>query len=107
MTFAAITGLTGQPDPALPIVIPNPRSIDSCGRPDSNRSSATSDASAPVVRQGSPHGGPFAYRSCETDVVGWACERAAGARMPELLSDVIWSRLGAEHDADISVDRAA
>ena len=56
--------------------------------------------------QGSPHGGPFAYRSCETDVLGWVCERAAGARMPELLSDLIWSRLGAEHDADISLDRA-
>lgn len=59
-----------------------------------------------TLRQGSPHGGPFAYRSCETDVLGWACERAAGARMPELLADLIWSRLGAEHDADISLDRA-
>jgi CubicO group peptidase (beta-lactamase class C family) len=59
-----------------------------------------------TLRQGSPHGGPFAYRSCETDVLGWACERAAGARMPELLSDMLWSRLGAEHDADISLDRA-
>jgi CubicO group peptidase (beta-lactamase class C family) len=59
-----------------------------------------------TLRQGSPHGGPFAYRSCETDVLGWACERAAGARMPELLSDLLWSRLGAEHDADISLDRA-
>jgi len=56
--------------------------------------------------QGSPHGGPFAYRSCETDVLGWVCERAAGARMPELMSDLVWSRLGAEHDADISLDRA-
>src|SRR5271165_1930816 len=24
------------------------------------------------------HGGPFSYRSCETDVLGWVCERAAG-----------------------------
>ena len=59
-----------------------------------------------TLRQGSPHGGPFAYRSCETDVLGWVCERAAAARMPELLSDLLWSRLGAEHDADISLDRA-
>src|ERR1700760_3615727 len=29
-----------------------------------------------------------------------------GPRMPELLSDLIRSRLGAEHDADIPLDRA-
>jgi CubicO group peptidase (beta-lactamase class C family) len=56
--------------------------------------------------QGSPHGGPFAYRSCETDVLGWVCERAGGLRMPELMSQLVWSRLGVEHDADISVDGA-
>ena len=27
------------------------------------------------------HGGAFEYRSCETDVLGWVCERAAGRRM--------------------------
>jgi CubicO group peptidase (beta-lactamase class C family) len=57
-----------------------------------------------TLRQGSPHGGPFSYRSCETDVLGWACERAGGARMPELMSELVWSRLGVEHDADMSVD---
>ena len=59
-----------------------------------------------TLRQGSVHGGPFAYRSCETDALGWVCERAAGAQMPELLSDLLWSCLGVEHDADISVDKA-
>jgi CubicO group peptidase (beta-lactamase class C family) len=57
-----------------------------------------------TLRQGSPHGGPFAYRSCETDVLGWVCERAGGLRMPELMSELLWSRLGVEHDADISLD---
>jgi CubicO group peptidase (beta-lactamase class C family) len=57
-----------------------------------------------TLRQGSPHGGPFSYRSCETDVLGWACERVGGARMPELMSELVWSRLGVEHDADMSVD---
>jgi CubicO group peptidase (beta-lactamase class C family) len=51
-----------------------------------------------------PHGGPFAYRSCESDVLGWVCEAATGIRMPKLMSDLFWSRLGAEHDADIGVD---
>ena len=51
-----------------------------------------------------PDGGAFSYRSCETDVLGWVCERAAGVRMPELLSDVLWSRIGAEQDLDATVD---
>jgi CubicO group peptidase (beta-lactamase class C family) len=59
-----------------------------------------------TLRQGSPHGGPFAYRSCETDALGWVCERASGSRMPDLISDLLWSRLGVEHDADMSVDHA-
>jgi CubicO group peptidase (beta-lactamase class C family) len=59
-----------------------------------------------TLQQGSPHGGPFAYRSCETDVLGWVCEQATGVRMPELMSDLLWSRLGVEHDADISIDSA-
>ncbi len=60
----------------------------------------------PTLSRAGPHGGPFNYRSCETDVLGWACERASGQRMPELLSDLIWSRLGAEFDADLAVDSA-
>jgi CubicO group peptidase (beta-lactamase class C family) len=59
-----------------------------------------------TLRQGGPHGGPFSYRSCETDVLGWVCERASGAQMTELLSRLLWSKLGMEHDADISVDKA-
>ncbi|WP_395729231.1 serine hydrolase domain-containing protein [Nakamurella sp.] len=52
------------------------------------------------------HGGPFHYRSCETDVLGWICERASGRRMPHLLSELIWQPIGAEQDADAAVDRA-
>jgi hypothetical protein len=57
-----------------------------------------------TLRQKSPHGGPFEYRSCESDVLGWVCESAAGIRMPELMSALLWSRLGAEFDANIGVD---
>jgi CubicO group peptidase (beta-lactamase class C family) len=41
------------------------------------------------------HGGAFEYRSCETDVLGWVCERAAGRRM---------APLGAAQDAEITCD---
>lgn len=49
------------------------------------------------------HGGHFEYRSCENDVLGWVCERAAGERMPSLLSRLLWSRI-ADYDADAGVD---
>jgi hypothetical protein len=57
-----------------------------------------------TLRQKSPHGGPFEYRSCETDVLGWICEVAGGQRMPELMSELLWSRIGARCDATIGVD---
>jgi CubicO group peptidase (beta-lactamase class C family) len=57
-----------------------------------------------TLQQKSPHGGPFEYRSCETDVLGWVCEAAAGLRMPELMSQLLWSKLGARNDATIGID---
>ncbi|MCV7031958.1 serine hydrolase domain-containing protein [Mycobacterium sherrisii] len=59
-----------------------------------------------TLRQKSAHGGPFEYRSCETDVLGWICEVAGGRRMPELMSELLWSRIGAHCDALIAVDKA-
>ena len=59
-----------------------------------------------TLRQKSAHGGPFEYRSCETDVLGWICEVAGGQRMPELMSELLWSRIGAQCDATIGVDTA-
>jgi CubicO group peptidase (beta-lactamase class C family) len=57
-----------------------------------------------TLRQKSAHGGPFEYRSCETDVLGWICEVAGGQRMPDLMSELLWSRIGAQSDATIGVD---
>jgi CubicO group peptidase (beta-lactamase class C family) len=59
-----------------------------------------------TLRQKSAHGGPFEYRSCDTDVLGWVCEVAGGRRMPELMSELLWSRIGAQGDATIGVDAA-
>lgn len=60
--------------------------------------------SLPQIR---PHGGDFAYRSIETDVVAWAMERAAGAPLADLLSTRIWQHLGAGRDANFTVDEDA
>lgn len=51
-----------------------------------------------------PHGGYFQYRSCETDVLGWVIESATGQPFAEVAADLLWSRLGTEVDAMITVD---
>lgn len=50
------------------------------------------------------HGSRFRYRSAETDVLGWVCERASGQRMAELVSQLVWGPMGAEHDAEMICD---
>lgn len=52
------------------------------------------------------HGGPFRYVSLATDVLGWVLERAGGESFADLFSREIWSRIGAEFDAEIVLDRS-
>jgi CubicO group peptidase (beta-lactamase class C family) len=59
-----------------------------------------------TLRQERPHGGHFAYRSIETDALGWVLERATGRGLADLLSQELWQPLGAECDASIAIDRA-
>jgi CubicO group peptidase (beta-lactamase class C family) len=51
-----------------------------------------------------PHGSRFLYRSAESDVLGWVCERAAGKPMAELVSALVWAPMGAEHEARLLRD---
>jgi hypothetical protein len=57
-----------------------------------------------TLGQAREHGGTYEYRSCETDVLGWVCEAAAGQRFHNLAGELIWSRLGNDFDANIGVD---
>jgi CubicO group peptidase (beta-lactamase class C family) len=52
-----------------------------------------------TLRAQAPHGARFLYRSAESDVLGWVCERAAGQPMARLVSELIWAPMGAEYDA--------
>jgi CubicO group peptidase (beta-lactamase class C family) len=52
------------------------------------------------------HGGPFRYVSPNTDLVGWAIERAAGKPFSQLVSERLWVPAGAEDDAAITLDVA-
>jgi len=50
------------------------------------------------------HGGAFEYQSILTDLLAWVLECAAGATFAELVTTRIWSRIGAEYDAEVTVD---
>jgi CubicO group peptidase (beta-lactamase class C family) len=57
-----------------------------------------------TLRNDGPHGGPFRYRSILTDVLAWVIERAAGARLHHLIERELWQPMGAEFDAEITLD---
>ena len=50
------------------------------------------------------HGSAFAYKTVNSDVLGWVIARVTGRNVAQLLSERIWSRLGAEQDAYFTVD---
>ena len=51
------------------------------------------------------HNDRFHYVSPNTDLLAWVCERASGMRYSDLLSDLLWTPLGAESSGYITVDR--
>lgn len=57
-----------------------------------------------TVAPATGHGGAFVYRSADTDLLGWVCERASGTRMADLIAQLIWQPMGAESDAEITCD---
>jgi CubicO group peptidase (beta-lactamase class C family) len=57
-----------------------------------------------TLQNDGPHGGPFRYRSILTDVLAWVIERAGGKRLHELISRELWQPMGAEFDAEITLD---
>lgn len=52
------------------------------------------------------HGEYFQYRSIDSDVIGWVCEKIGGDLLANLVSREIWSRLGTENDACFTVDKS-
>lgn len=58
------------------------------------------------VKKLGTHGESFSYKTINTDVLGWIIQRITGLSLAENLSRRIWSRLGMEHDAYITVDTA-
>jgi CubicO group peptidase (beta-lactamase class C family) len=70
------------------------------GRP---RPAAAHEYFATLAAQG-PHGAEFRYRSILFDVLAWVLEKAGQARFADLTARLLWQPMGAEYDADITLD---
>lgn len=53
-----------------------------------------------------PHGGFFRYDNGSTDTLGWIVRRITNQSLDALISDSIWSKLGCEQDASMTIDSA-
>ncbi|WP_336987094.1 serine hydrolase [Altererythrobacter aquiaggeris] len=58
----------------------------------------------PTLNKLGRHGTRFAYKSVNTEVLGWLIGRVTGRNPVEVLQQRIWGKLGAEEDAYILVD---
>ena len=57
-----------------------------------------------TVKQDGVHGELFGYRTINSDALGWIISRVTGKDLAHLLSERIWSRMGAEQDGYMTVD---
>lgn len=51
------------------------------------------------------HSGPFKYRTGDTDLLGWICERVTGQPLGQVVSELIWQPMGAQQDADLALEK--
>ena len=58
----------------------------------------------PTVKKMGEHGGDFAYKTVNTDVLGWVISRVTGKSVGQNLTERIWSKMGMEQDAYFAVD---
>ena len=58
----------------------------------------------PTLQKEGEHGAAFAYKSVDTEVLGWLLQRVTGKSYATLLSERIWARLGAQEDAYVFAD---
>ena len=58
----------------------------------------------PVIGKKGQHGAEFHYRTPNVDVIAWLIARVTGKSPAAVLSERIWSRIGAEADACLQVD---
>ena len=59
---------------------------------------------ATLTKRHGRHGGEFRYISANTDAMGWVLERATHTDYADIVSQELWSKLGAERDAYVLLD---
>lgn len=57
-----------------------------------------------TVQKEGEHGRSFGYKTINTDVLGWLISRVTGQSLTDVLSEKIWSKIGADIDAFFTVD---
>ena len=57
-----------------------------------------------TVQPEGEHGEAFHYKTINTDALGWIISRVTDMEVTELISERLWSRMGAEQDAYMTVD---
>jgi CubicO group peptidase (beta-lactamase class C family) len=57
-----------------------------------------------TVKKAGEHGADFKYKTVDTEVLGWILQRVTGKSYAALLSERIWSKIGAQDDAHVWVD---
>ena len=55
-------------------------------------------------RKASEPGTVFQYKESDTRVLSWVCEKVTGTRIADLISELIWSKLGMEFETYTTCD---
>ena len=57
-----------------------------------------------TVKQEGTHGAAFGYKTINTDALGWIVSRVTGKDLAHLMSERLWTKIGAEQDGYMTVD---
>lgn len=57
-----------------------------------------------TLKKQGEHGEAFAYKTCNTEVLGWIVQRVAAQSFADLVSERIWQKLGVEEEGYVMVD---
>jgi CubicO group peptidase (beta-lactamase class C family) len=57
-----------------------------------------------TIKKKGEHGAAFAYKTVDTEVLGWLLQRVTGQSYSALLSQRLWSQVGAQDDGYVWVD---
>ncbi|MDM0055951.1 serine hydrolase domain-containing protein [Variovorax fucosicus] len=58
-----------------------------------------------TLKKEGEHGAGFAYKTVHSEIIGWLVHRVTGKPFSQNLSERVWSKMGAENDASINIDR--